>query len=193
MFKSITVSNDKRFWVTDAFKKGSTYFLLINYIGSDDDYDAVMDHPAMTCKFVRGDYQNGELIFKDINTDIEVKLSLDCEATRNSIRIFEEMIIDNTKCVYEHLWCDPNPSAFDSEFFVVGHAYKVQFDKNEEHKVCILKSKAVDHMRFSYWEPWSENKGTIIEKHMSERQYRDIMRIIGKKAFISLMDDKWSC
>lgn len=193
MFKSITVRDGKRFWVTDAFKKGNTYFLLTNYTGSDDYYEVRGHHSAMKCKFVRGDYQYGELVFEDSITCVEVKLSLDCEATRNSIRIFEEMVIDNTKCVYEHLWCDPNPSDFDSEFFVVGHAYKVQFDKNEEHRVCILISKAVDHMKFSYFEPWNEKSGTIITKHMSEREYRDIMKNIGRKAFISLMDDEWSC
>lgn len=193
MFKSITVSNTERFWVTDAFNKDKTYFLLVNYLGEDDDYDAVMDHPGFTCKFVHGDYQNGDLTFEDINTGIEIKLSLACKETRESIRIFEEMIIDGEKCIYEHLWCDPNPSDFDPEFFVVGHAYEVKFDKYTEPRVCILKSKAMDHMRFSFYEPWNETSGTIIEKHMSEREYRDIIKIVGRKAFRSLMGDNWSC
>ncbi len=120
--------------------------------------------------------RDNKLVFTNIDNGIELTIDPMVRETRNNVSIYfvdkHEVLDPDRQEVMCHRkqWYSVEEFPFDTNFFKVGHAYKIKRSAipDEPLEYALLKHLSYDHMRFVYIDE-SEN---IVDVTVSAKRYK---------------------
>lgn len=140
---------------------------------------------------------NDKLIFTNIDTGVEITIDPRIKETRDTIRIYtsDESKEDSTKvfCI-KRAWYYIEKIPFDTNFFKVGHAYRINNSKgckitDDGFVHALLREITCEHMNFVYISDLSFGVTDTIT--VSPREYR--RRCDHKRRYYAMdPNDKWT-
>lgn len=158
----------------------NSYYLLMNsqILGTMKSYSTFMvnkeidDFELIDFKEIR----DNKLVFTNINNGIELIIDPTVKETRNNISIYfvdkDDALNPDVQEVMCHRkqWYSVEEFPFDTNFFKVGHAYKIKRSAipDEPLEYALLKHLSYDHMKFVYIDELENTVDVIV----SAKQYK---------------------
>lgn len=158
----------------------NSYYLLMNsqVLGTMKSYSSFMvnkkidNFELIEFKEIR----DNKLVFTNINNGIEFAIDPMVKATRDNISIYfvykHEALDSNIQEVMCHrkMWYSVEEFPFDTNFFKVGHAYKIKRTAipDEPLVYALLKQLSYDYMKFVY----INELDNVVDVTVSARQYK---------------------
>ena len=179
IYEDIKLMNTK-YTVYNNFNNYDDYILTFDYHGTPEELSTRKDVDKIHVNFISR--YDTKFRFNSCDTEgIIYEIDGSCEKTRERVRIFKQY----EDGYYEYHWCREVEMPFDTNFFKVGHPYRVRMNRTEEMEYMILIDKRFDRLIFVLGE---HGKSTLYE--VTDVKYRNQKKEYWYSAV--LCEDTWS-